>query len=142
LVESVVRGLWLLNSASDDQVARFRNGKLDLSFGQLTSAIELSVGDEKEVLSNFKSRSWSFMNDLTHTGSAHIARRINVEELKVSYPESELVASLAVAGAFGLVAAAQLAVLAGQQDLARNVLERLRIYVARNNAKSSEASEQ
>jgi hypothetical protein len=89
IVEILVRGVWITTCACDAQITKFRDhDKLDLSFGQMSDAIDASQG--LEFFHEFKTQTWNMLNSYTHTGILQLGRRWTGEQLKPSYTEDEI----------------------------------------------------
>jgi hypothetical protein len=131
LTESVVRGLWLAQCASDTDLAKFKKHRLDKDFAQLIQEIEQAIGYAQSPLSKLKTNSWKAMNGFTHTGFYQVARRNGPGTTGPNYPPEEISQALALAGALGLIAASQLAGLAGTQPLLQATMTRMKAYANR-----------
>jgi hypothetical protein len=120
LAEAYVRGLWLHDAASDQQVDdagrdRFPN---DL-FGQIVGGLEKAVGESVPIFSSEVFRDfWKQMCSQTHTGWKQIGARLTPNGLDSDYPESQLIAALWWADSIALLSAVALAQLAGRADVA------------------------
>jgi len=68
--EAYVRGMWLLECASDVELDRFQQEKLDRTFGALIQDIEKLQGFSSGVLSTAKKQKWGLLNSFTHSGFA------------------------------------------------------------------------
>jgi len=128
LAESVVRGMWLLHCASEDELASFKHGKMNQTFDKLTKDVERAVGDTLQVLSGFKQTAWGSLNGFTHTGMHQVSRRHKPGRVEGNYPDDELAKALGVAGALGMIAALQLVGMAGNDELASKFLVRMNEY--------------
>ena len=128
LAESLVRGLWLLLCATDQQVQKFKSGKLDCTFAELIADVEEKMGTPNGVLSGFKATAWAALNGFTHTGFHQVSRRHSPGRVEGSYSEEELAKALGVAGALGLVAAGQIIGLSNHQELLPEFFERMSAY--------------
>lgn len=128
LSESLVRGLWLHECATDAELERFKKGRLDKSFDALVQEYESKIGTPAGVLSGFKLSAWKQMNDFTHTGFLQVTRRHAPGRLGPNYPEPDLSKALGVAGALGLIAAGQLIAMAGRSDLLPAFMEKMSNY--------------
>ena len=128
LTESLVRGLWLLHSATDIELSKFKLGKIDKKFDVIVSEVEISIAATTLALSNLKSMAWKSMNGFTHTGFNQVARRHSLDSVSPNYPESELSQSQTLAGALGLLAASQLGGLSKHPELVDAIVEQMRIY--------------
>jgi|GEM_PF-1112659 len=89
LFESYVRGLWLLNRASDHEIEKFMEGKCP-QFPDLLKAI----GDAPETGGAWirvNAGNLSDFHDLTHGGVEHYRRRIADGEIRPNSPVGELI---------------------------------------------------
>lgn len=132
LAESLVRGLWLLQCADDEQLQKFKRGKLDKTFSELITEIESSMGTPNGVLSAFKASAWTALNGFTHTGFHQVSRRHSPGRVEGNYSEDELTKALGVAGALGLIAGAQVVGMSDRKELVPAFFERMLTYA--NNA--------
>jgi hypothetical protein len=88
VVEILVRGVWMTACATDAQVKKFREqDKLDLSFGEMSDAIDKACGIG--FFHDFKTRSWDTLNSYTHTGILQLGRRFSGDRLEPSYTDGE-----------------------------------------------------
>jgi len=88
LLESYVRGVWLLNHASEEQIDNFVNGKCP-KFPELLN----DIGDDADTGGSWI-RATTDLNlkafhDLTHGGIEHVNRRITENYIEPNYPEEE-----------------------------------------------------
>ena len=130
LAESLVRGLWLLHCATEDDLRKFKAGKLEKTFQALISEFETKVGEENAVLSGFKKRAWAALNGFTHTGFTQVSRRHKPGRIEGNYPDHELAQALDVAGALGMVAAGQLVGMSDRPELVLAFKRRMEAYGA------------
>jgi len=128
LSESLVRGLWIHECATDAELEKFKKGRLDKSFDALVQEYESKIDTPAGVLSGFKLSAWKQMNDFTHTGFLQVTRRHAPGRLGPNYPESDLSKALGVAGALGLIAAGQLIAMADRSDLLPAFMEKMSNY--------------
>ena len=89
LFEGYVRGLWLLNFASDEQVNKFLNGKCP-TFPCLLAAIGKDQASGGAWIHAISDKNLIAFNDLTHGGSEHVKRRDKDDSVEPSYSEQEL----------------------------------------------------
>ena len=89
LFESYVRGFWLLNCASEQEVDSFFNGKCP-NFSGLMNAIGNNAESGGAWIHANKDLNLNSFHDLTHGGSEHIKRRTTVKAIEPNYPENEL----------------------------------------------------
>ena len=89
LFEGYVRGVWLLQFASDKEIEEFINGKCP-KINPLLNAIGNDQTSGGAWIHANKNANLSSFNDLTHGGSKHMKRRITHEAVEPNYPEPEL----------------------------------------------------
>ena len=89
LFEGYVRGVWLLEFASDNEVEKFNNGKCPL-FRELLNAIGNGDTSGGAWMYANKNANWNSFNELTHGGSEHVKRRSTQEAVEANYPEVEI----------------------------------------------------
>ena len=88
LIEILVRGVWITTCATESQVKKFRDqDKLDLSFGEMSDAIDEACGID--FFHDFKVRSWKALNSYTHTGILQLGRRFSGHRVEPSYTDAE-----------------------------------------------------
>ena len=131
LSESVVRGLWLFLCATEEELTKFKRGKIDKTFKQLISEFESRDGVASSVLSTFRANSWQALNDFTHTGFNQVIRRHAQGRVEASYPDHELAQALDVALVLGFVGAAQLVAMSNRGDLVADFTAKMREFSAR-----------
>lgn len=128
LSESLVRGLWLYQCATEVELTKFRKGHIGKDFGTLVAEYEKKIGTPGGVLWSFKLSAWNQLNDFTHTGFLQVSRRHKHGRVEGSYSDQDLQKALGAAGALGLIAAVQLVSIAGRQDLLPSFLDRMSAY--------------
>jgi hypothetical protein len=126
--EAVLRGMWFARCATDSEIERFKADSGLKSLSDLVAQIEKALGNENDVLSRIVTTQWGALCSFTHTGFLQVTRRYTDGVLKPSYPAAEVVQALRFAGAFGLIAALELATLSNDAPLAASILERGRQY--------------
>tara|TARA_R110002073_G_scaffold21168_1_gene75004 strand:- start:132 stop:710 length:579 start_codon:yes stop_codon:yes gene_type:complete len=126
--EAYVRGVWLHQCATDTELAAFTNEKLDHSFAALVSAIEGLDGFSDGALSKARRNSWAAMCSFIHTGFLQVVRRNRETTVEPDYNDDEVIEALGFANAIALLAALEIAHIAGAErlsvellDLARNI---------------------
>jgi hypothetical protein len=128
LTESLVRGLWLYNCASEAELEKFCRGKLDKTFQTLIKEYEAKIEMPASVLTNFKNNAWAALNGFTHTGFHQISRRHSEGRVEGNYSNQDIVNALGVAAAMGLIAAGQLIGISGSEHLEPFFSEQLEKY--------------
>lgn len=128
LFEIYVRAIWLGNCATESDLVRFQKGKLEKEFAELVSDIESHEGYSVGVISGVKKTSWRAMNDFTHGGPLQIIRRITEDSIAANYSPEEIQEAITFAGAIGLLATSEIALLAGRLDIVTELLEEMKKY--------------
>jgi len=126
--ESYVRGIWLLFCASETQLEKFKNDKLDRKFGHLIEDIEKLEAYNTGTLSHVKKVSWDVMNSFTHSGFYQVVRRNMAEEIIPNYTDEELLDALSSADSFGILTAIEIANMAKNEKLTQEIFERGQKY--------------
>ncbi len=130
LFEIYVRAIWLGKCATDLDLGRFQKGKLEREFAGLVADIESHEGYNVGVISGVKKNSWRAMNDFTHGGPLQVIRRITADSIAANYSPQEVQEVVTFAGAIGLLATAEIALLAGREDIATALLEEMKGHSA------------
>lgn len=91
LFECYVRGVWLLNVATDEEVDKFRIGNEHFKIGTLIDAIKKSSETDSEWIDATKTGYIKILNDLTHGGTSQILQRCSSDTIEPRYPENHLI---------------------------------------------------
>jgi len=127
LFEAYIRGLWIGKCATDKEIEDFKKNKLEKTFGTLIQEIEQQEGFQEGVLSKAKAASWKAMNSYTHSGFFQSVRRNTDETIEPNYDEDEILEVLGFSDAIGMLTALQIALVAGNVELANDLLERSKV---------------
>lgn len=90
LIESYVRGVWLLNYASDEQIEKFMKGKCP-HFSTLKNYIENDPDTVGAWIHAVMDKNLKSFHDLTHGGIEHAIRRVTEDSIEPNYPQEECV---------------------------------------------------
>jgi len=129
--EALVRGQYFQFCATENQMELFRKDKdFVKNLGEMITATEGKIGDKLGVLSNFKKKSYTFMNSFTHTGYQHLTRRMDQEGKfgAVNYPDQEVLQVLQTSRSFALLSYAGLATLGGDKKFVEEYLEKCKEF--------------
>ena len=124
IFEAYVRGVWLKNCATEEQLQHFVDDK-QISFKKILAEIEFLDGFSNGALLTLKKNAWNAMNSYTHGGVQQAARRLNGNFIEPNYSQTEIVNVLRIADAFSLLAFQQVAAEAGRLDLAEEAISKL-----------------
>jgi hypothetical protein len=124
--EAYIRGLWLGKCATNDEIEKFKNqDKIDRTIGNMIQEIEQLDGFQDGVLSKAKTAIWRVFSSYTHTGKLQIARRLTEETVEPNYTKDEKLTALLNANACGILAAMQIAQLAGKEKFMNELIEKI-----------------
>lgn len=124
IFEAYVRGLWLGTCASELEIENYKKDKLEKTFATLIQEVEQIDGFNEGILSKAKSKSWSSMNSYTHSGFLQSVRRNKTNTIEPNYNTDEIIEILGFANAIGMLSTLQIALLAGNESLAKELLEK------------------
>ena len=124
IFEAYIRGLWLGRCASEQEIEKYKKNKLEKTFATLIQEIEQIEGFHEGVLSKAKVASWNSMNSYTHSGYLQSVRRNKTDTIEPNYDTEEVIEVLGFANAIGMLSALQVALLAGNEKLAMELLEK------------------
>lgn len=125
IFEACVRGVWLHNCATEQEIAQYKNDTLDRKFYSILQAVEQLEGFNEGILGNVKRKYWTAMNSFTHTGILQVSRRLSDDSLGPNYSDEEVLEVLGFSGVICLFAAQQIALLAGDLVLADTMLSKM-----------------
>jgi hypothetical protein len=127
--EAYTRGLWFARCATEAHLASFLRGEKPPKLGAMLNEIEVLPPFESKTLSATKNAGWKTMCSYTHTG-AHQVQRFNTSDAITSrHTIEEIEEVLAFTGAYALLAALGVVMLAENEPLAQQLLEKTREVV-------------
>jgi hypothetical protein len=117
LLDALVRGVWLARCATSGDLHAFElAGLRGKSFEEMVGDVERALGHSRGALSKLRRSSWAMFSDCRHIGF-EINRR-------TPHSAAETSQALRLATALGLLAATELADLAGHRSVALACKER------------------
>lgn len=126
IFEACVRGIWLHNCATEDELTQYRNDNLRKGFNNVLQEVEQLEGFNEGILGNVKSEYWGAMNSFTHTGILQVSRRLSEDSLGPNYSDEEVIKVLNFSGSMCLLAALKIALLIGDSNLTNEILEKIK----------------
>ena len=117
LFEHYVRGIWLAKCASAADLQRFQNGTLERPVAAMLAAVEFHEMNDAGALSEFRKDLSSTLTEFLRGGTARVTRSDERNSIVGDHPGEEAGATVALAGAIGLLAASEVALLAGRHDI-------------------------
>jgi hypothetical protein len=126
MFESFVRAVWLQLCATPQQLETLiEKDTFDLHIGDMIDEIEKHEHFQDKVLSKLKKNAWKAMNGYTHGGLHQIARRMKSGNIQPNYESEEVIEVLKMSGFLSLMATLQIALLAENVDLEKEVNAKL-----------------
>jgi hypothetical protein len=129
LFESYVRGFWLLNYASNEEINEFLDGKCPTFPGLLIAIDKTAESGGAWIHANTSANLNSF-HDLTHGGSKHVKRRMTLGAIEPHYDEQELVLLLKFGIEIRIRVGAALLALMKNEDALEQLNEKAKSYRA------------
>jgi hypothetical protein len=121
-LEAFVRGAWLQRCATPEQLDAFvAKEELPTPFGALIDGIEAHADFSDKMLSQLKHSSWKGMNSYTHGGMLQLGRRIKGDTIEPNFGPEEVFEVLKASGTFALLALRQIAHLANDDALPKEI---------------------
>lgn len=117
LFEHYVLGLWLAKCASGADLQLFQNGTLDRPFAAMLSAVEFLEANDAGPLAAFRRNLSSAMRGFLRGRKSSLAPGHAGDSVAGDRHAREIQASVNLAGAIGLLAASEVALMAGRQDI-------------------------
>ena len=90
LLESFVRGIWVLHCASDSQVQNFQKGRYPKLPKLLTAMEGHRTAKDHATWIRGNWDNMPIFHDFTHGGIEHVLRGITEDAIAIKYPEHEL----------------------------------------------------
>ena len=123
--ESYIRGIWIKYCASENEMNRFKRGKIP-DFYILIEEIEKKDAFNCGTLSKIKHNSLKSMHDYTHTGIKQVTRRIGKEAIESNYDEDEIIEALNFTSSISCLSAIALCDIAENVEVANKILDRFK----------------
>ena len=123
--DAYIRGMWLSRAAGDEAVAAFLAGGSPPPQKEIVAALEVADELPPDILSAFHRAHYSELCDLTHTGIAQLLQQWNDEETCARQEPEQVESILEFVDSIALSSLAQAAVMANEQLIAHEALERM-----------------
>jgi hypothetical protein len=124
--EACIRGLWLLQCASDTEVSAFLAGKEPPKIKILLSAIEKVPGYTGGEMALAHTQRWSDMCSFTHTGVLQVQRWNTEAAVEPNHDPKEVESLLAFTGGLALISTMGIGSLKNDVALMERVLQKSR----------------
>ena len=95
LFETYIRGVWILNCASESEINKFLNDDRP-RLGQLIQSID-ELDSTRSAWMKVTGVNMQAFHSFVHGGSEHVWRRISANSLEPNYPERELIYLVGIA---------------------------------------------
>ena len=129
--EAYIRGEWLAQCASDEQVSGVVEGAEPPRIDALLAALEKIPAFSEGRLSEIKEHNWRSMCSYTHTGGLQIQRWQTADSLESNYSDDEVLEVLNFTEIIGAVSIVGMAGLAEKEQIAVSVGAALNAHVAK-----------
>lgn len=116
--EALVRSFYYFHCAAEEKAEAFIGGAEPPKISTMISEIERVPGLGSGALSEFHARNWKTMNDLVHGGREQYQRSFSGNELFTNFSEEDKRNLLMSSSILGVLAASQVATIAGLATLA------------------------
>ena len=113
--ESFLRGSWIAQCATDEQVEKFSGTWEPPRVDEMIEALEKRPGYDNKRISSLKSLAWKSMNAYTHTGGLQIQRWQTESSVEPHYELSEIEEVLRFSNLFAALAAIELVGVSGSE---------------------------
>ena len=120
-LEATIRGLWLADHASDQEVQDYINGSEPPGVHIQLDVLEKSTRFQGALLRSAKQRNWKLMHDLTHAGAKQAGASIKSGTVAAGYSAQDLIALLDLAASTAAFSAACMADTCGNRPVASKV---------------------
>jgi hypothetical protein len=117
LFESVLRGSWLYECATDEQAESFLNDKIP-DLGAIVKDLETKPFFKEMKIANLKKRIWGGLCSYTHSGGLHVTRRVSSSEVTQNYSDEEIVEMLMLSNMIALMGSYELCLMLDKIDTA------------------------
>jgi hypothetical protein len=127
-LEALVNGLWLRHVATENDLKKYASDER-VGFGTRVAAIEQQFGISGGFLSYLKKEQWDIFCSFAHSGYQAILRRVGETHTGSSnYKPAEIVTALRHSGLYAVMAAVELASMAGDKDLIDEAMQVVKGY--------------
>lgn len=120
--ETLMRGIYFHECASENEVEAFVNGKEPNKLYKIVESIENKFSIEKNPLTNMYGVLKKEMNSFTHGGLEQVRKRYTGEELICSFSEDEKINLITSSHLLAIFASTFAAGVAGRDDLAEEFI--------------------
>lgn len=122
--ECYVRGVWLLEHASNENVEKFESGKCP-RFPELIK----QIGDEPKTggafIKGMTELNLKSFHDLTHGGMEHVTRRVTGSSIEPSYSEVEIISLLKARNKYSMLITCFLLMAANAESEMKGLLQKM-----------------
>ena len=119
--EAYVRGEWIWNCATDEQLRQMTEGRGAPKLDRMLKSLEQSPGHEEGVLAAVKREHWKTMSEYTHSGALHLQRWQSEDAVEPNYSTDEIKEVVGLAEVFGSVSAISILLMAENAESAERI---------------------
>jgi len=121
--EAVMRGLYFIECASEEELDSFTKGKDPKNLKTIVEKLDKKITTKKNPLTNFYNNMKNTLHGFTHGGLEQLQRRYSETELVSNYTEEECVQVMTLSHILAIFAATSTAVVAGEEKLASEFVQ-------------------
>lgn len=126
IFETWVRSLWLNYCATENEIEKFKNNKLDKRFYELVEEVEKIDRYKGGTISKAKTAGWKAMNSFTHSGYTQVERRFGESSIEPNYDAKEINEAINFTNATGLLCCLEISFLANDEQFSLELLEKMK----------------
>lgn len=126
IFETWVRSLWLNYCATENEIQKFKNNKLDKKFFKIVEDVENIEGYKGGTISKAKKAGWKVMNSFTHSGYTQVERRFGESSIEPNYDSKEINEAINFTNATGLLCCLEISFLANDDTFSMELLEKIK----------------
>lgn len=124
--EGYVRGVWLLDHASEESISKFETGKCP-NFPELLK----QIGDDPKTggafIKGMTDLNLKSFHDLTHGGMEHVYRRSTGSSIEPNYPKKEVISLLESRNKYSMLITCFLLSAANKAEEVQELLEKIAV---------------
>jgi len=123
--EIFVRGIWLAECATEDQLKEIIDGRQAPGIGTMLRAVESTEVFSDKILSKLSAQKREWLHGLTHGGIEQLSRRLTETTIEPNFDDHEIEELLEYALAFGALAAINVCRFSGDARSAAAILDKV-----------------
>ncbi len=123
-LDSYLRGSWILNCATEEQIELFLSGKDPPHVDTMIKLLETQENFAGGILGKIKTNLWRSLCDFTHGGMLQVTARSTLTEIQLSHKPEQTVQTLGMSSILSLLACVGIAEIAKSDKLANDARDK------------------